>query len=223
MNQSDQNVEFVFGENNIYHQIGNGFLKFDITVRKKDGTNFHYDDSVRLVKTGFAFCFKEARLSTTMDSYMENNKLCGQVSTFLRVISNKDGVLLSQFDNINESDISVLEILADLPHQIRDSPQQETLIINHTDANKSKIKGYLYLEDVFRFCGTFKKVTRNLGLHLTFKKADLQDVIYTSMANDINVTINNLYLFMPNLIPSAETHIMFNEATQNSYKISYDD
>ena len=35
------------------------------------------------------------------------------------------------------------------------------------------------------------------------------------MTVDINVTINNLYFFLPNLIPSVETQIMFNEATQN--------
>ena len=34
LNQSDQNIEFIFGENNNYHQIGNGYLEFDITVRK---------------------------------------------------------------------------------------------------------------------------------------------------------------------------------------------
>ena len=49
LNQSDQNIEFIFGENNIYHQIGNAYLDFDITVRKIDTTNFHYDDPIRLV------------------------------------------------------------------------------------------------------------------------------------------------------------------------------
>ena len=43
------------------------------------------------------------------------------------------------------------------------------------------------------------------------------------MANDINVTINNLYLYVPNLIPNVETQVMFNEATPNNYKISYDE
>ena len=43
------------------------------------------------------------------------------------------------------------------------------------------------------------------------------------MADDINVTINNLYLYVPNLIPSVETQVMFNEATQNNYKISFDE
>ena len=40
-------------------------------------------------------------------------------------------------------------------------------------------------------------------------------IINTSMDDDINVTLNNLYLFVPNLIPSVETHLMFNGATQN--------
>ena len=43
------------------------------------------------------------------------------------------------------------------------------------------------------------------------------------MTDDINVTINNLYLYVPNLIPAVETQVMFNEATQNNYKISYDE
>ena len=47
--------------------------------------------------------------------------------------------------------------------------------------------------------------------------------MYTSMADDINVTIKSLYLYIPNLIPSFETHLLFNEATQNIYKISFDE
>ena len=111
MNQSDQNIEFIFGENNKYHQIGNAYLEFNITVRKNDDSNFHYDDPIRLVKNGFAFCFKEARLSTSLGSDIEINKFCGQVSTFMRAISNKNGDLASQFDKIIENDIPVLERL----------------------------------------------------------------------------------------------------------------
>ena len=141
----------------------------------------------------------------------------------MRVISNKDGDSLSQFDNINENDVPVLERLADLPPQIRDSTHQKMLINNHADANEGKIKRYLYLEDLFGFCKTFKKVTKNLGFHLTFKTNDLQNTIYSSMADDINVTINNFYLYVPNLLPNVETQVMFNEATQNNYNISYDE
>ena len=97
------------------------------------------------------------------------------------------------------------------------------LLNNHTDANRVKINGCLYLEEVFGFCKTFKKVTKNESFHLAFKTNDLQNIIYSSMAEDIIVTINNLYLYVPNLIPSVETQVMFNEATQNNYKISYDE
>ena len=69
----------------------------------------------------------------------------------MRAISNKDGDLLSQFDKINENDIPILEQLADLPVQIRDTPHQKMLINKYTEANKGKIKGYLYLEDIFGF------------------------------------------------------------------------
>ena len=223
LNQSDQHIDFIFGENNNYHRIGNAYLDFNITVRKNDDTNFHYDDPVRLLNNGYAFCFKEARLSTTIGSDIEIIKFCLQISTIMRVISNKDGDLLSQFDNINENDIPILGRLQDLPVQIRDSPHQKNLKNNHTDANKGKMEGYLFLEDTFGFCRSFKEVTKNLGLHLTFNSNDLQNIIYLSMADDINVTNNNLYLYLPNLIPSVESRVMFNEATQNNFKISFDE
>ena len=141
----------------------------------------------------------------------------------MKVISNKDGDLLSQFDNTNENDIPNLSKITDLPPQTRSTPHQKMLVGNHIDANKSKIKGYLYLDDLFVFCKTFKKVTKNLGFHLMLKTNDLQDIIYTSMAEDINVTINNLNLFVPNLIPSVETQLMFIEATEINYKMSFDE
>ena len=61
-----------------------------------------------------------------------------------------------------------------------------------------------------------------MGFHLIFKTNDLQNIKYASMVDDINVTFNNLYLYVPNVLPSVETQVMFNEATQNDYKISYD-
>ena len=131
----------------------------------------------------------------------------------MRAISNKDGDLLSQFDIINEKDIPILETLADLPPQIRTKPHQKMLIDNHTDVKKGKIKGYLFLEVIFGSCKTFKNVTKYLGFHLTFKTNDLQNIIYSSMADDINVTVKNLYLYVPNLLPNGETQVMFNEAT----------
>ena len=140
LNQSDQNIELIFGENNNYHQIGNAYLEFNITVRKNDTTNFHNDDPVRLVNNAFAFCFKEARLSISLGSDIEITKFCGQISTIMRAISNKDGDLLSQFDNFNENDIPILNRLADLPVQIQSTPHQKLLLNNHTDNNRGKKK-----------------------------------------------------------------------------------
>ena len=74
MYQSDQNVEVPFSEINNYHQVGNAYLEFNITVQKNDDTNFHHEDPVRLADNGYAFCFKETRLSTTVGSDIEINK-----------------------------------------------------------------------------------------------------------------------------------------------------
>ena len=101
----------------------------------------------------------------------------------MKVISNKDDDLLSQFGKINENDIPLRERMAELPPQSRFTPHQKMLIDNHIDASKVKIKGYLYLEDIFGFCKIFKKVTKNLGFHLMLKTNDLQDIIYKSMCS----------------------------------------
>ena len=95
------------------------------------------------------------------------------------------------------------------------------LIENHTDASKAKIKRYLNVQDIFGFCKTFRKVTKTLGFHLMLKTNDLQDIIYSPMDDEIKVTINSLYLYIPNSILSVETHLIFNEATQKNYKISF--
>ena len=137
LNQSDQNIEFTIGENNNYHQIGNGYLEFDVTVRKTESTNFRNDAPIRLVNTVFAFSFEEARLSTIFGSDNEHKKFCGQISTIMKVISNKDGDLLSQFDNINENNIPIQERIINLPPQIRYTLHQKKLVNNHTDATKS--------------------------------------------------------------------------------------
>ena len=55
--------------------------------------NFHNDEPIRLVNNHFVL--KNNSLSTTISSDIEHNKFCGQLSTIMKVISNKDGNLLS--------------------------------------------------------------------------------------------------------------------------------
>ena len=72
------------------------------------------------------------------------------------------------------------------------------LINNHDiDANKGKLRGHLALEPIFSFCRALKNITENLGFHLTFKTDDLQDIIFTTLAADIIITIDNLNLYVP--------------------------
>ena len=218
LNQADQNIEFIFGENNNYHQVGNSYLEFDITVHREDGANFTNNSAIRLTNNALAYCFKEARLGVTSGSDLEHNKYCGQVSTIMRVLTSKDADLLSHFDNINEGNGDA---------DFNSTSLKKMLIDNHNvvgqEVNKGKTKAQLALENLFGFCKTFKKVTRSLGFHITFRTADLQDIIYTSIGVNIDVTINSLYLFVPTYTPSTETQLMFNESIQNNYRIFFDD
>ena len=99
LNQSDQNIEFIFGENNNNHQIDNAHLEFDMTVRAANPANNLDDTSVlRLTNNALAYCFKETRLSTTGGSDLEHNNYVGQVSRIMRLLTSKDGDLSSCFD-----------------------------------------------------------------------------------------------------------------------------
>ena len=214
LNQSDHNIDFIFGENNNYHQVGYSYLEFDITVRREDDANFTDNSATRLTNDAFAYRFKEVRLSITSGSDIEHNKYVGQVSTIMRVLTSKDGDLLSQFDNLNEGNGD---------EDFNSTSLKKMLINNHDLANKGKIKRQLPLEHIFGFCRSFKKITKNQGFHIVFRTADLQDIIFTSIANNINVTINSLYLFVPTFIPSTETQLMFNESIQNNFRIIFDE
>ena len=51
---------------------------------------------------------------------------------------------------------------------------------------------------------------------------DRQDNIFSTLANDIMVKIDSLYLYVPKLIPSTTTQVMFKESIMNSYTINFD-
>ena len=57
LNDSNQSVEFIFGENNTYYQIGNAYLELDITIRKvvipPADPNFANADQIRLINNAF--------------------------------------------------------------------------------------------------------------------------------------------------------------------------
>ena len=122
LSDPDQNVEFIFGENTNYHQIGNAYLEFDITVRDTAG-GFTNAINIRLIKNALAYCFKEARLSTTGGSDLEHTKYVGQVSTIMRLLTSKDSDLSSCFDKSGESTLDDNKVL------------KRILINNHIDAN----------------------------------------------------------------------------------------
>ena len=192
-----------------YHQIGNVYLDFDITVRDTAG-NFTNASVIGLMNNTFAYCFKEAILSTTGGSDLEDVKYVGQVSTIIRLLTSKESDLSSCFDKNGENALD------------NNNPLKQISINNHTDANKGKIEGHLPLEHIFRFCRMFKKITKTLEFHLLYKMSDLQDIMFTTIGTDINITINSLHLYVPISIPDSQTQVLFNESVMNNYRITFD-
>ena len=149
INDSDQNIDFIFGENKNYHQIGTAYFHYELAIEKDVAVAANRvlvnGDAIRLVNNPFAYCFKEATLSTTVSSKIEYNKYAGQVSTSLRALTSKDGVFLSHFDKIDEPEA-----------EIGNTSLHHHLINNHDlAAKKEKIEGILPLEQIFGFCKTF--------------------------------------------------------------------
>ena len=112
LSKSSKRIDFKFGENNNYHQLGYADPKFDVTLTK-DGNNSsnlggqsNICEPFRMVNSSFAYFayeFSIATLSTTGGEDNEVNKYCGYVSTITRLITSKDGDILSSFDIIDKS------------------------------------------------------------------------------------------------------------------------
>ena len=148
-------------------------------------------------------------MATRGGADLQIKKLVGRVSTTMRLLTSKDGVLSSCFDKTNEND--------NVNTSIKD------ILINNQgiDANKGKLKEHLPLENKFGFCRTFEKITNNLEFHITFKTADSQDIVCIILSGGININFNNFHLFVPIYIPSAETQAMFIEFIKNIYTILF--
>ena len=139
-----------------------------------------------MVNNALAFVFQEGRLSTSAGTEIEHNKNLGIVSTIMRLLTQKDGVLSSYFDKNNEAE-----------NGIDDSTLKKILINSHdNEDNKGKIRANLPLEHIFGFCKTFKKITKGLGFELQLKTSnEKNNILYTTLGgNDVNVTINSIYL-----------------------------
>ena len=101
-------IKFYFGENHNFFQVGNGYLEFDIRVRRDDGNAFTIvapgNDIIRLVNNAFAYTIHDARISTSSGVEIEQNKYVGPISTIMRLVTQKDGDLSTYFDVIDESE-----------------------------------------------------------------------------------------------------------------------
>ena len=210
-------IKFYFGENHNFIQVGNGYLEFDIRIRRDDGNPFTIvapgKDIIRLVNNAFAYTIHDARISTSAGVEIDQNKYVGPISTIMRLVTEKDGDLSTYFDIINESEGG-----------INDSTLKQILINNHTEANRGLIRGHLPLEYIFGFARSFKKITKGLGFELDLRTSNRKrDILYTTLDDDdVKVTINNISLFIPQLIPSPETQVIFNEAISQTFTLSYE-
>ena len=167
-----------------------------------------------MVNNGLAYNFQEGRISTSAGTEIEHNKNLGNVSTIMRLLTHKDGDLSSYFDKIDEAEAG-----------IANSTLKRLLIDSHTnDDNKGKIRVNLPLEHILGLCKTFEKITKGLGFELQLKtSSEKQNILYTTLGgNDVNVTINSIYLYIPSLVPSAEQQQMFNEAIRENFTLSFD-
>ena len=131
----------------------------------------------------------------------------------MRLVTQKDGDLSTYFDIIDENEDG-----------INNSSLKQILIDNHTEANRGLIRGHLPLEYIFGFCRSFKKITKGLGFELDLRTSNRkQYILYTTLGDaDVNVTINSNSLLTPQIIPSPETQVYFNEAFSKTFTLSYE-
>ena len=204
LNERDQLVEFAFGENNTYIQIGEAYLKINLTLRKDDNTNYGEEDDVRLVNNALAYLYSEARLKTSSGKDLEICKHMGRTTTMYKMLRSQDNDLLTYFAKDDEE-------------------LRERIIVNYADdANRGKLIAHLPLKDIFGFCDSFKKVTYGLGFEVSLKRAENDDVIYRVAGDAATVTINSIDLMLPVYTPSPEIQAKYlNSISSGDIQISY--
>ena len=209
-------IKYYFGENHTFIQVANGYLDFDIRFRRADGHPFTIlapgNDVIRLVNRAFAYTIHDARKSTSAGVEIEQNKYVGPISNNMRLVTQKDGDLSTYFDITDENE-----------NGINDSSLKQILITNHTEANRGFIRGHLPLEHIFGLARSFKR-TKGLGFELDLRTSNRkQDILYTTLGViDVNVTINSISLFVPQIIPIPETQYIFNKAISKTFSVSYE-
>ena len=123
------------------------------------------------------------------------------------VLTSKDGDLLACFDKIKENTINNTSL-------------KELLLDNHTTpANKGQMFGILRIEHFFEFCKTFKKITKGLAFHLTFKTTDSENLVHTTLlaATVINVHSNSSPSLCTNDITISRNTIKFQKLYQKKF------
>ena len=151
IDDENQKTKFCFGETPNFIQVGWGYLKFGIFVRKADNTNFivavdNTNEVIRFVSTAFAYTFHDARISTSSGTEIEQNKCVEPISTNMRLLTKRDGDLSTTFDIIGGSEAA-----------INNSSLKPIRIKKHTQANREVIGGVLPPECILRFCKSCKK------------------------------------------------------------------
>ena len=210
-------IKFYSGENHYFIQVGNGYLEFDIRVRRADGYPFTFvapgNNIIRLVNNAFAYTIHDARKSSSSGVEIEQNKFVGPISTVMILVMEKNGDLSTYFDIIDESEDG-----------INNSSLKQILFNKNTEANRGLIRGHLPLDNNFGFCRSFRKITKSLGFEIDLRTSNRkQDILYTNLGdNDVNVTIISINLFIPEIIPSPETQVYFNEAISKTFTLSFE-
>ena len=214
----NQNINFVVGENLNYVQVGNGYLEFEIKVRKTDNSNFIFADDngnevIRLVNYVFALTIHDARVSQSAGLEAEQNKFVGPISKVLMLITQSVGDLSTYFDIIDESE-----------DDVNNSSLTQILINDHTKANRGAMRRHLPLESVFGFFKSFGKVTKSLGLELEVKLSNRKrNILITTLGDTaVNIAIKSVNLHLPTKIPNTETQRFFNEAFTKSFTLSFE-
>ena len=137
----------------------------------------------------------------------------------MRLVTQKNGDLSTYFDINDENETG-----------IDNSSLKQILINNATAKNRGIISGHLSLEYIFGFCESFKKITKGLAFELdlrTSRENHLRNrernILYTTLGDDdVKVTINNISLFIPQIKPTPETQVYFNEAISETFALSYE-
>lgn len=200
LNTDSGMIQFDMFQSNSYQLPSRAYLQFEGRLTKADGTAWLDTDNVTLVNNAMMYLFRSMKLminSTTI----EEVSYPGQITSMMGYLKYSDDFQKAQ--GLNQLWYKDTSTTAAIDTNTGFAVRQAYIIQSPT--NKGTFQFCVPLSHIFGFCEDYTKVIYGYRMFLQLVRNTDNDAIFRGVTAPADVagkvTLNNIYLYMPYLIP----------------------